>query len=289
MKKKLIGIATVAVLLASSQSNVIAHEFQVKREHKAIPYWSAEEPHEEGVNSHLWIVNRAIEIMERNETVVQPNEIELLNQWKKELERGIYTADWENPYYDNYTFTSHFYDPDTEGTYIPFAKHAKETGTKYFRIAGEAYQKNDLNQAFFNLGLSLHYFGDLNQPMHAANFTNVSHPFGFHSKYENFVDTIKDSYRVSGEDGNWNFAGDNPGSWLHSVAVEAKKDFPSIVNDETEWWFVQAATSDYYAEKWRNAVTPATGKRLKEAQRVMAGYIHLWFETYVNKAKPLDR
>ncbi len=42
-----------------------------------------------------------------------------------ELENGIYAADYENPYYDNSTFASHFYDPDNGKTYIPFAKRAK--------------------------------------------------------------------------------------------------------------------------------------------------------------------
>lgn len=45
-------------------------------------------------------------------------------------------------------------------------------------------------------------------------------------------------------------------------------------------WFVKAAVSQEYADKWRAEVTPMTGKRLMDAQRVTAGYIQLWFDTY---------
>lgn len=244
--------------------------------------WSAEEPHSEGRNSHLWIVSHGIDIMSRS-SVVKSNELTLLNQWRSDLEQGVFDADHMNPYYDNGTYCSHFYDPDTGKTYISLslAKNAKETGAKYFRLAGEAYQKNDQKQAFYYLGLSLHYLTDLTQPMHASNFTNVSTPFGYHSKFEDFVDTIKENYKVTDDKGYWNFSS-TPEEWLHQTAVQSKKDAPGILNSEIYDWFIKAAVSQYYADKWRSEVTPTAGKRLMEAQRISAGYIHFWFETYVN-------
>ncbi|PEZ06433.1 phospholipase [Bacillus sp. AFS018417] len=282
MKKKVLALAAMVALAAPVQSVVFA---QTNSSESPVPVlrWSAEDKHNEGVSTHLWIVNRAIDIMSRNTTIVKPNETALLNEWRADLENGIYSADYENPYYDNGTYASHFYDPDTGKTYIPFAKQAKETGTKYFKLAGEAYQNQDMKQAFFYLGLSLHYLGDVNQPMHAANFTNLSYPMGFHSKYENFVDTIKDNYIVSDSNGYWNWKGANPEDWIQGSAVAAKQDYPGIVNDTTKDWFVKAAVSQEYADKWRAEVTPVTGKRLMETQRVTAGYIHLWFDTYVNR------
>ncbi len=46
-------------------------------------------------------------------------------------------------------FVSHFYDSDNGKTYIPYAKQAKETGAKYFKLAGESYKNKDMKQAFF--------------------------------------------------------------------------------------------------------------------------------------------
>ncbi|WIY62214.1 phospholipase C [Bacillus arachidis] len=281
MKRKILALASVIALTAPIQSVAFAHE-NCHQDPPIALKWSAESIHNEGVSSHLWIVNRAIDIMSQNTTVVKQNETALLNEWRTDLEKGIYSADYENPYYDNSTFASHFYDPDSGKTYIPFAKQAKQTGAKYFKLAGEAYQNKDLKNAFFYLGLSLHYLGDVNQPMHAANFTNISHPFGFHSKYENFVDTVKDNYRVTDGNGYWNWKSVNPEEWVHASATAAKADFPSIVNSNTKNWFLKAAVSQDSADKWRAEVTPVTGKRLIEAQRITAGYIHLWFDTYVN-------
>ncbi|WP_242222379.1 phospholipase C [Bacillus cereus group sp. BfR-BA-01380] len=282
MKKKVLALAAMVTLAAPVQSVAFAHTNDCGNQ-APILRWSAEDRHKEGVNSHLWIVNRAIDIMSRNHTIVKPNETALLNEWRDDLENGIYSADHEKPYFDNFTFASHFYDPDTQKTYISPAKQAKETGAKYFKLAGEAYQNKDMKQAFFYLGLSLHYLGDVTQPMHAANFTNLSYPMGFHSKYENFVDTIKDNYKVADNNGYWNWKGTNPEDWIHEAAAAAKQDYPGVVNDSTKDWFVKAVTSQEYANKWRAEVTPVTGKRLTEAQRVIAGYIHLWFDTYVNR------
>jgi len=282
MKRKIFALASVIALSAPIQSVAFAHENNHQNGISFGHKWSAEAIHDEGVSTHLWIVNRSIEVMAQNKTVVQPNEISLLNEWRTDLEKGIYSADYDNPYFDNGTFASHFYDPDTGGTYLPLAKHAKETGAKYFKLAGEAYQNNDLKNAFFYLGLSLHYLGDVNQPMHAANFTNVSLPVALHSKYENFVDTVKDNYKVKDGNGYWNWKSVNPEDWVHASAVGAKADFPLIVNDKTKKWFLDAAISQDAADKWRAEVTPVTGKRLIEAQRITAGYIHLWFDTYVN-------
>jgi phospholipase C len=280
MKKKILALATTITLCVAGPMGAFAQEDDGRSDR--VKRWSAEDVHTEGVNSHLWIMNRAIDIMSRDKTIVKRSQVALLNEWRIEVERGIYDADHENPYYDNYTFASHFYDPDTGKSYIPFAAGAKETGAKYFKLAGEAYQKNDMKQAFFYLGVSLHYLGDVNQPMHAANFTNFSYPQGFHSKFENYVDTIKDNYRVNDANGYWNWQGMNPADWIHQSAVEAKKDYAGIVNGTTKNWFVRAAISQKYADKWRAEVTPTAGKRLMEAQRVIAGYIQLWLETYVN-------
>ncbi|MEW4153344.1 phospholipase C [Bacillus thuringiensis] len=283
MKKQLFVISAFITLVAPLPTVALAHEKTEGHNVNIIQYWSAEDKHSEGVNSHLWIVNRAIDIMSRNTTRVKQDQVVLLNEWRTDLESGIYSADHENPYYDNSTFVSHFYDPDDGSAYIPLAKQAKETGAKYFKLAGESYKNKDMKQAFFYLGVSLHYLGDVNQPMHAANFTNLSYPQGFHSKYENFVDTIKDNYKVTDGNGYWNWKGIHPEDWIHGAAVAAKQDFSGIVNSNTKSWFVQAAVSQSYADKWRAEVTPMTGKRLIEAQRVTAGYIQLWFDTYGNR------
>lgn len=270
---------TVLAVIVLVPSNALA---SISATQKITPNWSAEKPHEEGRNSHLWIVSRGIDIMSRS-SKVKSNELTLLNKWRNDLEQGLYDADYIATYNNFGTFTSHFYNPDTGKSYLPLpgVKNAKETGAKYFHLAGQAYQKNDQKQAFYYLGLSLHYLTDISQPMHSSNFTNATIPFGFHTKFEDFVDSFKENYKVSDDKGYWNYSHTAEG-WLHQTAVESKKDAPGILNPEIFEWFTKAAFSDYFADKWRSEVTPTAGKRLMEAQRISAGYIHFWFETYVN-------
>ena len=96
MKRKILAIASVIALTAPIQSVAFAHE----SDSPIALRWSAESVHNEGVSSHLWIVNRAIDIMSQNTTVVKQNETALLNDWRTNLEEGIYSADYKNPYYD---------------------------------------------------------------------------------------------------------------------------------------------------------------------------------------------
>lgn len=146
MKKKVLALAAAITLVAPLQSVAFAHENEGGNKVRVIQYWSAEDKHAEGVNSHLWIVNRAIDIMSRNTTIVKQDQVALLNEWRTELENGIYAADYENPYYDNSTFASHFYDPDTGKTYIPFAKQAKETGLNTLNLLVNLIKSKILNK-----------------------------------------------------------------------------------------------------------------------------------------------
>ena len=70
--------------------------------------------------------------------------------------------------------------------------------------------------------------------MHAANFTNLSYPFGFHSKYEHFVDTIKQNYEIMDGEGYWNWKGRDPEDWIHQATVATNQDFSDIVNSDTK-------------------------------------------------------
>ncbi|MEB4838753.1 phospholipase, partial [Paenibacillus jamilae] len=97
MKKKVLALAAAITLVAPLQSVAFAHENDGAQRFGVIPRWSAEDKHKEGVNSHLWIVNRAIDIMSRNTTLVKQDRVALLNEWRTELENGIYAADYENP------------------------------------------------------------------------------------------------------------------------------------------------------------------------------------------------
>ncbi|MFK4935474.1 phospholipase C [Lactococcus garvieae] len=243
--------------------------------------WSAEDVTDETVNTHLWIVNNAIKIL-TNASTTSPVNINKLNETftkdnREKLEQGIYDADHLNPFMDSYSFASHFYDPFSDNTYIPgYWSNAKTSGTKYFNESVEYYKKGDISKSIYYLGLSLHYFTDVSQPMHAHNYTNLSWPVGFHSKYENFVDTIKDQADAHNEPMIRLTESTNPAEWLTQNAWIGYKNFDKIVNNDTTFKFLQASTSQKASDEWHDEMTIPTIKILIKSQQTTAGYINLW-------------
>lgn len=235
-------------------------------------------------DTHKWILLSAVDILKQNEGDRIPSrELVLLNNWLEYVEQGIRLADYKPLLNDVFTYGCHFYDPDTGRSFIP-TKTAKTMGIHYFEKAGNTYKEGHLLRAFYYLGLSLHYLSDLTQPMHAANFTNISvqAPL-YHSRFETFAISRHKYCKVADGQGHWGWKGENPGNWIQAAAVDAKKDFPSVYNQEIRGWIWKSLYHPAYTRRWEDVVVPVVEKRLTEAQRILAGYIHLWFETYTSE------
>lgn len=292
MKKRLLTTVVLITLFVPFQSDKTA---DAKSTHKlnlngtsTSPQsidsrWSEEDEHNEGHATHLWIVNRALDILSKTDDQhVSPVEAQMLSNWRANWEQGLYDADHINPYYNTATFSSHFYDPDTMKNWLRTSQTALTQGAKYFVLAGNYYKNKDREKAFYTLGLSLHYLTDVTQPMHAANFTWLNWPTSYHSKFEAYTESIQGDYAVQDGNGYWDWQDSNPEHWIHRAAVDAKVDFANIYTSDITKWFVAAATSNHYSDKWHQAVQPTIKNRLTEGQRITAGYIHLWFTTYVD-------
>ena len=87
------------------------------------------------------------------------------------------------------TYAAHFYDPATGKNWLGSSTWtALSQVQKLFWKSLEAYLAGDMPTAGYNLGLALHYFTDVGQPMHAANFTFLSSWFpGLHTGFESWV------------------------------------------------------------------------------------------------------
>lgn len=116
--------------------------------------------------------------------------------FKLAVRKGLCDADYESPWQDPVRFKTgmfayHFCDPDTRMTMPFFANiawgwapyNAISEGQRYFYLSVHAARRilrlgEQAPQALFDiaadyLGLALHFFTDLTQPMHAANFANT--------------------------------------------------------------------------------------------------------------------
>lgn len=309
MKKKLCTLALITAISSSVVTIPTPAEAcgigevmkQENQEHKRVKRWSAEHPHNPNESTHLWIARNAIQIMSRNQDkTVQGNELQFLNtpEYKELFERGLYDADYLDEFNDGGTGTigidglirggwkSHFYDPDTRKNYKGEEEPtALSQGDKYFNLAGEYFKKGGQKQAFYYLGVATHYFTDATQPMHAANFTAVDmSALKFHSAFENYVTTIQTQFEVKDDKGTYNLVDSNdPKQWIHETAKLAKAEIMNITNDNIKTQYNKGNNA-----LWQREVMPAVQRGLEKAQRNTAGFIHLWFKTYVGKTAAED-
>lgn len=240
----------------------------------------------EKANTHLWIINRAADMLERDRDSNRRRMAQWMEAYRNRLARGNHDTDrnkpfcnrgWHGLYYGR-LFSSHFYDPDTMTNWRgEAAPTARSEGARYFAEAGSLFRQGDHEGAFYYLGVSLHYLTDITMPFHAANFTYLhSNPRGYHTEVERYAATIKERFGLSetlAQAGH--LTGPDPGQWIHHAAVSAKAWFPALWNPVTERYWKRRQTAE-----WQQAVTPVLGEQLKEAQRVTAGFIHLWFQTF---------
>ena len=241
--------------------------------------WSADDVHNQDNSTHLFLVNGAVKLLSSNPDPAVNWPSALLEQWRARWEQGLYDADYENPFYDTSTFLSHFYDPDTQtnyaGTSYPTARQA---GSKYFGYASDYYKLGDMWNAFYYLGVSMHYFTDSTMPLHAGNISNLdTRAPGYHAKLEAFTESIQNQMTVP-DTGLYNWLPTlDPQQWIHQAAVQAKSVLPQVYNGTITDWYLKAAISDYYSQKWRNAVKAPILAQLNQAERETAGYLDLFF------------
>ncbi|WP_056474323.1 zinc dependent phospholipase C family protein [Bacillus sp. FJAT-25509] len=241
--------------------------------------WSDEDVHNQDHSTHHFIVNGSVKLIADNTNPAINKPTILLNQFRDRWEQGLYDADHINPFYDTGTFLSHFYDPDTQTNYTGASyPTARQSGAKYFNLASDYYKKGDFNNAFYYLGVSLHYFTDVTQPLHASNISNLDHNApGYHSKFENYAESIQSQMTVPNSGlYNW-ISSTDPEAWIHQAAVQANSVLPQVWNDTIINYFWQAAYSNYYSAMWKNEVKNPTLVQLNQAERETAGFIDLFF------------
>jgi|GEM_PF-3094368 len=165
-------------------------------------FWDIEEGaiFDETKNTHLWMVIRATRLASSTPEgaafaqLFPPVDGEIHQDFHDQLCRGIYEADFGRRYNDDKTWVSHFYDPSTGKNYREQSYPTALTrGAKFFAMARDAHVQGRTKDAGFHLGLALHYFTDLSQPMHASNYTFFSSlPAGFHSAVESYAMQVQE-------------------------------------------------------------------------------------------------
>jgi phospholipase C len=231
--------------------------------------WDTESPNDETKSTHLWVVNRGVDILTKHKGDVASaaNTLAWMNdaQCKTHWQDGLLQADFLAPFnaasgdltvptgagpatdveaaaadleskievgVSQATWMSHFYDPDTGMNYQgisksddlsddaiahPIAAAIKQQvevngpvpleakGSALYRVgrvmkllAGTDVPSDHKNEpeaardrGCYELGLALHYFTDITQPQHAANFAATDRPRLLHSNWEGYAEQIQ--------------------------------------------------------------------------------------------------
>ena len=159
--------------------------------------WDTQSVTDETQSSHLWIVERAVDILAARSEAASKKAVRLLENatcatnWRQ----GLYDADFLDEFNNSSTWVSHFYDPGTGTNYLG-TTYPTARGSAATRLANarQAWASGNLALGCYQLGLALHYMTDSSQPMHAANFSALSKPVYLHGNTETRAMAIQAAY-----------------------------------------------------------------------------------------------
>jgi len=191
-------------------------------------------------NTHLWIVNRALELLEKSG---DPG----ARVWAAQLRQKEIREAWENGLWDgddgdhadgvSVRSGSHFYNgagKDWRGNNYPFTtfviagfdanrtlqghnRNGRENAAHYLSsVAGPL----DTAKAY-NLGLALHYMTDATQPMHTSGFDGSAIPINLHPQYEYYVPYIQARFPTTNMTWDQRWPRQDPDEVVHLAAVRS--------------------------------------------------------------------
>jgi len=245
--------------------------------------WEAETVDHEESSTHLWIVNRGVEILgTHTRDAVARRVFTLMNeplcraQWQQGLYDADYKADYNNGLTDlpknpseaqvllsGATWESHFYDPDTGKNYKGgTTRTALTEADKHMSRSLELGFGVNKREACYELGLALHYFTDLTQPMHASNFTALSRPAKLHVNLEGYAMELQDKYPLA--------------DWTGAPRTVPLKDFVRETAVQTKPLFQEGVTAII------NAYNTYSGWHFLRCRKVDAQMIRFLERQYVD-------
>ncbi len=259
--------------------------------------WETALTGEEASSTHLWIVDRAIDILSRHTD--QPSAAAAYERLtdpvcQSRWQQGLFDADYKAPYHDGYsnlypgasewrialsgaTWESHFYDPDSGENYRgKTSPVAKQRALEHAANADAKLANGDAWNGCYELGLSLHYMTDMTQPMHTANFAATDWPLRLHTHLEGYAMQVQDSYARA----DWSGAPHATRAQLLQATARASKALWPMMLDALEYAY--GARCDPFGDYWFDhedcwqgdaGVNAAIGAALSTAQDATAQYL----------------
>lgn len=201
--------------------------------------------------------------------------------WKHTVYHAMRTTDYILPWARTEEFgflfyNDHFFDPATGKNYRGEDSSAVTVGTFTFRESVRSWKEGQHHQAAVFLGRSLHFLTDLTQPMHAANFTNLSGPILAHAGLEKYAEekVLRHGFFAnypSGTIRDLHLTHDNVTDFLLDVARSSKRVFISTLEK-----FLEDRRRDINPTWPPEIADRCLANSLLPAPRTVARYLVLW-------------
>ena len=190
-------------------------------------------------NTHLWIVNRGLELLSRSGDALAQKAVQTLNApaCRQQWEQGLWDAD--DKISDTKLHGTHFYNgggkdyngsPTSVVTYLLAGVEQNANGNGRSNALARIRQAADLAtpEQCYALGTALHYLTDATNPMHSSGFSAVSLPLILHPAVEEYVPMIQARFPAQGYwNGTWN--GNNPDEVFHATSVKFGAMAPGLL------------------------------------------------------------
>ena len=255
--------------------------------------WETMTPTEELHSTHLWIVNRAVDQLQRQNSAAATRAYRLMTKasCRNAWQQGLYDADYKAPYHGGWgdlkpgsseldiakagaTWAPHFYDPSTGVNYLGFSSPTARTETiAHGNAARTRLAAGDIKGGCYELGLALHFFTDITQPMHSVNFTATDTPVKLHSDLEGYAMDIQSAYAIPGAA---TLAVGTVTAEIEEAAWRAHDQWPAMIDAVEDAYAARCGSITLFpvdvASCWSGdaRVDAATGDALRSAQTATA-------------------
>ncbi|HEX8110426.1 MAG TPA: hypothetical protein VF516_21990 [Kofleriaceae bacterium] len=247
-------------------------------------------------NTHLFIVEKAIDLLKHSDDPFALGAARFLDACTQEWRQGLWDADGRDELVDSNNHGSHFYDPSPSDHCHTYAlalsscvsgsfdarqnarNQIQHFATGKSAVPAKTYGHHAKSRCYA-LGLALHYMTDVTMPYHAAQYSGASPPLFLHPTLEAYVPVIQHRFVQT----SWTPGAGSPDDVLVAAAKGGKALFGSFkkaINDAGgACVYVSGAGGVYAGPCFRNkpAVDAAIGEALKRAQLNTATYLHAVF------------
>ncbi|HMM07006.1 MAG TPA: S-layer homology domain-containing protein [Clostridiales bacterium] len=178
-------------------------------------------------------------------------------------------ADVVEEYVDGYSFpykcVSHFYDPTSGLSYLPntYSTNAYRYFNDHYYNAYTNYRNGDKYTAYTELGLSIHYLEDLNNPYHASNQTAAN---TLHLEYEAWADNSVLPHA------NTSMTYDSYRYVYDSTAIAMANNFAGLAKGTYYNCSRFKSVMPYYTPAWNDTVTNIT-----RTERAVTGLLNRFY------------